>query len=72
MCASGELQSRPNEFKCLQKFHECHFAQAKLRKVTGTEDHTDVRIDASLIRDEYEQVKQVKEAKLYPGSTFTP
>ena len=59
LCESGELESRPNEYKCFRdmKIPQYYFTEAMLEKLTGSKEEASVEVTASVTKDEYEEVK---------------
>ena len=54
LCESGELESRPNEYKCFRDMQipQYYFTEAMLEKLTGSKEEASVEVTASVTKDE--------------------
>ena len=60
LCTSGEIASRPNEFKCFRdkEIPQYWFTKAMLLKITGNKEEASIEMEAAVTKDEYEEVKE--------------
>ena len=75
LCTSGEIASRPNEFKCFRdkEIPQYWFTKAMLLKITGNKEEASIEMEAAVTKDEYEEVKEsMLDAKARPAPKRRP